>query len=267
MQSDPNVKALRELNAKCNFAPCDNDEPSSSNSRGKVIALQFTDAGLGTTGAQALASAMAPYNDVLQTLMFSGNAIRPLGMSMLLDAFASLRALTRLSIINEQLGDEGVVHLARVLPHMPVLAQLTISRNGIKMEGASALAKALPSCVRLERFVAHANPFRDFGIALLAKGLGELPGLVTVGLSGTGMGDEGLVSLLTALTKQDGLTTADKPPEEGGQASEDTAARAATSSMSLLTQTEGSSGKAEGSSLAETPPSVQRCKLEVSSCS
>jgi hypothetical protein len=267
MQNDPNIRALRDLNAKFNFEPCDDKEASTSMSSGKITALQLINAGLGTTGAQALASAMAPYQDVLTTLLLSGNAIRPLGLSTLLGTLTTLRTLTRLSIINEQLGDDGIALLASTLPHIPVLSQLTISRNGISGEGAVALAAALPSCLHLQRFVAHSNPFGNAGIISLAKGLAHMPGLRTLGLSGTRMGDDGLIGLLETFTLPNGISAVVGNKESAinpEQLSHERREQARSPNTSTPSITEGNYTQSEGSLLPQTQLSLGRsCNLEV----
>ena len=201
MQSDPALAPLRDLQAKLHFTSRSGGDGDAAAAARALTGLHFDSAGLGTTGAQALAAALPPCAPALRALVLSGNSIRALGLNTLLATLAALPALTTLSLVHEQLGDAGAVMLCSALPHMPALVSLTLSRNGITAEGAAALAAALPQCRALERLVAHSNPLGSVGVALLGRGLARVPALATVGLSATRMGDGGLRALLESLTR------------------------------------------------------------------
>ena len=165
--------------------------------------ITVNDAGLGVTGADALAACLSPFADTLSSLSISNNAMRTPGLIALLAPIASLSALSCLSITHEGFRDEGAEKLAAVIPTLRSLDTLVLSKNKIHISGAQALAAALPRCHRLEKLVLNNNPIGNEGIILVTEAVSRMDEMTSLGLSGTRMTDDGLRVLLTELSADD----------------------------------------------------------------
>ncbi|XP_077173318.1 MHC class II transactivator isoform X2 [Paroedura picta] len=94
-----------------------------------------------------------------------------------LGAFPALRHLDLDSQKENEIGDEGVAALSRVLPRLPALETLNLSQNKITNLGAEKLARALPSLPSLKTLSVYNNCIGDAGAESLAQVLPELTSL------------------------------------------------------------------------------------------
>ncbi|XP_078237451.1 MHC class II transactivator isoform X6 [Pogona vitticeps] len=95
----------------------------------------------------------------------------------ILDAFPALRQLDLDSPNENEIGDEGVALLSKVLPRLTLLETLNLSRNKITDVGAQTLAQALPLLSLLKVLSLYNNNIGDAGAEHLAKRLPRMSSL------------------------------------------------------------------------------------------
>ena len=104
-------------------------------------------------------------------------------------------------------GDAGMLALFEGMGHgaAPSLTKVSLNCNDIGPAGAEALAAALRrgAMPNLQGLFIGDNPLGDAGAAALATHLRKLPGLCMLELDNSGIGDEGVASLLDNLGKDD----------------------------------------------------------------
>ncbi|KAJ7306016.1 hypothetical protein JRQ81_010382 [Phrynocephalus forsythii] len=98
-------------------------------------------------------------------------------LARILDAFPALQHLDLDSPDENEIGDEGVALLSKVLPHLPALETLNLSRNKVTDAGAETLAKGLPSLPLLKTLSLYNNNIGDAGAEHLAKILPQVASL------------------------------------------------------------------------------------------
>ncbi|XP_032087052.1 MHC class II transactivator isoform X2 [Thamnophis elegans] len=89
-------------------------------------------------------------------------------------AFSALQHLDLDSPDENEIGDEGVGSLARVLPRLASLETLNLSRNKITDQGAELLAGALPSLGSLKTLSLYENNIGDAGAERVAEVLPQM---------------------------------------------------------------------------------------------
>ena len=65
-------------------------------------------------------------------------------------AFPMMSSLRHVTLGSNEIGDQGAVAIAAVLPQCRALVCLDVSYNKIGLAGAKALAAALPQCTQPE---------------------------------------------------------------------------------------------------------------------
>ncbi|XP_042293591.1 MHC class II transactivator isoform X2 [Sceloporus undulatus] len=95
----------------------------------------------------------------------------------ILDAFPCLQHLDLDSPKENEIGDEGVLSLCKVLPRLHSLETLNLSRNKITDLGAERLSAALPSLPSLKTLSLYNNRIGDAGAEHLAEMLPKMPSL------------------------------------------------------------------------------------------
>ena len=103
---------------------------------------------------------------------------------------------------NDELGDEGVLHIAS---HLQGLKELSIYTCGITSVGAAYLAKGLRINSTLSTLNIGGNKLCDEGVKELANALKDNCCLQSINLSSCGMTDKGLNSLADSLQKNNTL--------------------------------------------------------------
>ena len=109
----------------------------------------------------------------------------------------SLTRLKRLSLSNNEIGDEGAGIIAEALQSSN-LHYLVLKNNGIGDLGAQAISKALPGS-KLEILDLKGNRIGNFGIGAIAKILKQAPRLTTLLLEGNGICSSGANAIGEAL--------------------------------------------------------------------
>ena len=122
-------------------------------------------------------------------------------------ALAANRALTKLSITKNQIGDEGATALADALCVNGAMTDLDLSFNNIGGDGAKALANALRVNGAMTTLLLGGNKIRDEGATALADALHVNGALTSLDLSYNTIGDEGAKALGEALRVNGALTT------------------------------------------------------------
>ncbi|XP_026560404.1 MHC class II transactivator [Pseudonaja textilis] len=97
-------------------------------------------------------------------------------------AFSALQHLDLDSPDENEIGDEGVRSLTRVLPRLASLETLNLSRNKISDLGAELLAQALPSLRLLKTLSLYENNIGDAGAERVAKVLPQMCALQVLDL-------------------------------------------------------------------------------------
>lgn len=121
-----------------------------------------------SSGARKLAR--APFLNTLRLLNVSHNRLGPEGLHSLLAQ--PPQELHTLEIINNDLGDEGVAHLAGS-PASDTLRELNLARNGLGFHAVNALANS-PHLQQLLILRLHPNPIDKLAeVALRSSPLGK----------------------------------------------------------------------------------------------
>eukprot|EP00736_Rhodelphis_marinus_P008953 Rmarinus@m.18430 len=76
--------------------------------------------------------------------------------------------IVTLSLSENEIGDDGLTHLAQVLPFLSSLEEISLSRNRIGDVGAAVLAEVIPKCKSLQKVYLWGNFISDAGALLLA---------------------------------------------------------------------------------------------------
>jgi len=118
---------------------------------GDIATLVMWGCELGNEGARALASALQRCR-ALERLSLGNNQIGDTGAAPLMASLQRhCRALKTLNLGYNVIADSGAKAVALALPRLTNLADVELRQNHIGTTGALALAAAVPSCVHLKR--------------------------------------------------------------------------------------------------------------------
>jgi Ran GTPase-activating protein (RanGAP) involved in mRNA processing and transport len=164
----------------------------------------------------------------LEHLDASHNLLRVEGTHALAAAFPSLGRLQHLNLSYNELGVDVVVARGVIVRGMTVLAgplrlltqleHLDASHNFLRVEGTRALAAAFPSLGRLQHLNLSLNELGPIGAGVLAAAQGsdpssaapeQFPALLTLNLSGNGLGADGMKQLAPAFNQMAALRELD----------------------------------------------------------
>jgi Ran GTPase-activating protein (RanGAP) involved in mRNA processing and transport len=146
-------------------------------------------------------------NTIITTLQLEGRLDKDTFLE-LCAVLGSLTYLEELFLDNNEIGDEGVSALVKLLPSMKALNTLSLALNNITVEGAKALATVLPALGELKLLELSLNNIGDEGTKALAEALPFMGALKTLTLSSCNITDKGAKALsdklsLTNITELD----------------------------------------------------------------
>jgi Ran GTPase-activating protein (RanGAP) involved in mRNA processing and transport len=147
--------------------------------------LNMSITGMGDEAIKVIALEL-PKMESLGSLDLGFNEISSGGTEHLANGLKGCRGLKSLCLDHNELwltpiacpiGQDGVFHLAKILPKMEKLESLEMNCCGISDRHAEPLAEALQSCHKLERLGLYGNNFETQGYEILREQIRRMPGL------------------------------------------------------------------------------------------
>lgn len=114
-------------------------------------------------------------------------------------------ATTEVNMKFIKLGEDGALHLTKVLPYYPNLRSLRLWKTKLGIEGAKLLGGVLLKLPQLEVLSLEDNELRTEGVSYIAQGMQALPKLSELYLHVNKMGHEGIVALRKPLEDKTNL--------------------------------------------------------------
>ena len=192
----------QECGSSCVVATCGHPSKPSTGAaessevaqRDGVCPLEELDVGCNALGAvPALFSAIGRLSK-LRVLRLAHNKLGPRGCGMLCGALADARnglPLGTLDISNNDVSDEGMTHVASVLPRLSALTSLYANDNTVGDRGVTKLCNVLEKCLHLRDLDLRANVITDEGERALSAMLRRRGAILRVDLCNNRIGPEG----------------------------------------------------------------------------
>jgi Ran GTPase-activating protein (RanGAP) involved in mRNA processing and transport len=149
-------------------------------------------------------------NKTMTALALSGNGFGETtgAIECIADGLGSNSTLLEFNLSSYALGDDSISTLAQTLgsPNT-ALQKLTLSGYSIRSTGVGALVDMMEQSHHIKDLDLSSNPIRNGGASLLARSLGSnaLPNLKRLSLSNCGIGDDGFLTLISALEQNTSL--------------------------------------------------------------
>ena len=121
----------------------------------------------------------------------------------------ALHGVTELNINGNEIGDNGIVHIATALQTNTTITELNISRCRLSGKGVKSLARAIAVNRSLQELNISGNKIGDNGIAHIAAALHTNITMICLVISHCNMSDEGAESLARALAMNTSLQELD----------------------------------------------------------
>ncbi|KAI3890405.1 hypothetical protein MKX03_028227, partial [Papaver bracteatum] len=115
------------------------------------------------------------------------------------ELISSTKKLKILHFHYNMTGDEGAVHIAKVVEGSPALEDFRCSSTSLGEKGGISLVEAIQKCSNLKKIDLSDNMFGVKAGVALSKALSSHAGLTEIYLSGLNLGDEGAIALLEVL--------------------------------------------------------------------
>ncbi|CAH1277029.1 NLRC4 [Branchiostoma lanceolatum] len=120
-------------------------------------------------------------------------------MSLLAPSMRNLTGLRELDISSNGIGNDGLKHLAEVLPIFTAMQILILAQIGISATGMRTLVHALRHLTGLLKLDISGNHIGDIGLEQLVGILPRLTAIKVLELRKTGIGDTGMSALVKTL--------------------------------------------------------------------
>lgn len=154
---------------------------------------------IGSTGAQALATALGSDNHGLSTLYLGCNHIDAAGFRPLAQRLATDTTVTALWIKRNPIGDKGIAALADALRRNTTLRTLDLINTGITLDGLADLVDALLTRAAPIRRLHMGGNFLGPAAAPLFASLLRDAGLDVLSLASSALGDDGVRALAASV--------------------------------------------------------------------
>lgn len=169
------------------------------------FALQLSSNAITSSGLTTLADALAKHPTAIEELWLSNNCIGDVGVTHLVDCYLSINTtLKHLHLGANCIGDAGLIYLAELLEYNKVLTDLWLFNNQISDEGVQNLAKVL---WRRNRSIKHVDlqwnrEITDRSLEFLVKALESNPALKRLNMRKCGLSIAGKMKLLQAISEK-----------------------------------------------------------------
>ncbi|XP_019361433.1 PREDICTED: protein NLRC5 [Gavialis gangeticus] len=161
--------------------------------------LRWSHIDLNNTEAATLAHALLSLPE-LKKFELTSSTIMPIGIRQLVAGLQQCHGLEELNLGFLKLDDTAIQMLVPSICKMLSLKRLILNNNNIGNEGCIHLAEALKDSHRLEEINLSLNKFEDAGLVKIATALLEMQNLKKINFSGNSIGPVGGEKLIEALS-------------------------------------------------------------------
>lgn len=191
--------------------------PSLSELLGSVktlVEIDLSDNRIGDDGCKELLQSLTNLSRSnklsLKKIDLSGNGIERGGSHALKDLILSSVQLECIIFNNNDIQNEGCIHIAEGLADCKSISHFELVHNGISMEGVKAIGKMLSSNTSLKSFTfSHQNAKRIEGIKFLCQGIQSNKNIKELNLSNNKIGSEGTSMIVETLIHNKSLVSLD----------------------------------------------------------
>ncbi|CAG5958451.1 unnamed protein product [Menidia menidia] len=159
--------------------------------------LSFHSRKYGDKFAEKLSSILPEFK-ILRKLEFCGASLTASGAATLVSGLQNSPHVTEINLSNNNLQDEGIMHIAEFFPKLQSLVSVRLGRNNTSLKAMNCLVETMSSCLNIQHI--HADllnqKWTKREMKSLAQSVANCPALSELDLSG-GQWDEDTLRVLT----------------------------------------------------------------------
>jgi Ran GTPase-activating protein (RanGAP) involved in mRNA processing and transport len=179
--------------------------------------------------------------------------------------FASLKRNTYVNtiyLVNNGLGDDGVLYFAQCINRKLPLCHLRVCSNGMTPVSAVSLLRAISGVKALHILDLADNKLADEGMEILAQMLGRTPAVCQLGLRANSIGNKGMFALISTLQTHPKLHTIDLRENRLGPSAGASLAKALARNTTVVTLLLANNQLSDAGSEALAPVLISNTNLE-----
>ncbi|KAM3608946.1 uncharacterized protein V6R79_007331 [Siganus canaliculatus] len=109
-------------------------------------------------------SSILPVFTKLRKLEFCGASLTATGAACLVSALQSCPEITDINLIDNNLKDAGIEHIADILPKLPRLDSIMLGRNNTSLSAVDYIIRKISSCLNIQHI--HADGLKELTVSL-----------------------------------------------------------------------------------------------------
>ncbi|KAM4572428.1 protein NLRC5 isoform 2-T3 [Odontesthes bonariensis] len=128
--------------------------------------LSFRSRKYGDKFAEKLSSILPEFK-ILKKLEFCGASLTASGAVSLVSGLQNSPHITEINLSDNNLQDEGIMHIAEFFPKLQSLASVTLGRNNTSLRALDCLVKKMSSCFHIQHV--HADGMKEMTVTFSQK--------------------------------------------------------------------------------------------------
>ncbi|KAM9755064.1 protein NLRC5 isoform 2-T2 [Menidia menidia] len=128
--------------------------------------LSFHSRKYGDKFAEKLSSILPEFK-ILRKLEFCGASLTASGAATLVSGLQNSPHITEINLSNNNLQDEGIMHIAEFFPKLQSLVSVRLGRNNTSLKAMNCLVETMSSCLNIQHI--HADGMKDITVTFSQK--------------------------------------------------------------------------------------------------